>query len=68
MSPSLDLKQPNIQPAYLCGRLLAIHDYLQWKTFDTAGETQPNATVADRYYTLFMNSPAVGMARVFNSC
>jgi CRISPR-associated protein Csd1 len=66
MSSSLDLKHPNTQPAYLCGRLLAIHDYLQWKTFDTAGETQPNATVADRYYTLFMNSPAVGMARVFD--
>jgi CRISPR-associated protein Csd1 len=66
MPPSLDTKHPNTQPAYLCGRLLAIHDYLQWKTFDTAGETQPNATVADRYYTLFMNSPSVGMARVFD--
>ena len=65
MPPSLDPQHPNTHPAYLCGQLLAIHDYLQWKTFDTAGESQPNSTVADRFYNLVMNSPAVGMEKVF---
>jgi CRISPR-associated protein Csd1 len=65
MPPSLDPKQLNPHPAYVCGQLLAIHDYLQWKTFDTAGESQPNSTVADRFYNLVMNSPAVGMEKVF---
>jgi CRISPR-associated protein Csd1 len=51
-------------PAYVCGRLLAVHDNLQWRTFDTAGESQPNATVADRYYTLMMNSPFISWAKV----
>lgn len=63
MSESLD---PNhTHPAYLCGRLLALHDTIQWKTFDTAGEQQPNATVADRFYNLMMTSPAVGAEKVF---
>jgi CRISPR-associated protein Csd1 len=65
MPPSLDPQHPNTHPAYLCGQLLAVHDYLQWKTFDTAGESQPNSTVADRFYNLVMNSPAVGMEKVF---
>jgi CRISPR-associated protein Csd1 len=65
MPPSLDQQHPNTHPAYLCGRLLAVHDYLQWKTFDTASESQPNSTVADRFYNLVMNSPAVGMEKVF---
>jgi CRISPR-associated protein Csd1 len=65
MPPSLDPQHPNTHPAYLCGQLLAIHDYLQWKTFDTAGESQPNSTIADRFYNLVMNSPAVGMEKVF---
>lgn len=51
-------------PAYVCGRLLAVHDNLQWRTFDAAGESQPNATVADRCYTLMMNSPFIGWAKV----
>lgn len=63
MSESLD---PDLtHPAYLCGRLLALHDAIQWKTFDTAGETQPNSTVADRFYNLVMTSPALGMEKVF---
>ena len=65
MPPSLDPQHPNTHPAYLCGQLLAVHDYLQWKTFNTAGESQPNSTVADRFYNLVMNSPAVGMEKVF---
>jgi CRISPR-associated protein Csd1 len=65
MPPSLDPQKPDPHPAYICGRLLAVHDYLQWKTFDAAGESQPNSTVADRFYNLVMNSPAVGMEKVF---
>ncbi len=64
MSSALD--ETNLYPAYVCGRLLALHDSLQYRTFDLAGEAQPNSTVADRFYTLVMNSPAIGMATVYN--
>jgi len=66
MPAALDPDQPNIHPAYICGRLLALHDALQWRTFETAGEPQPNSNVGDRYYTLMMNSPAIGLAKVFD--
>jgi CRISPR-associated protein Csd1 len=64
MPPSLDPQ--NIHPAYLCGRLLAVHDDLQRTTFWLAENATVNTTVADRYYTLVMNSPSIGMASVFN--
>ena len=66
MSAALDETSLVRHPAYVCGRLLALHDSLQYRTFDLAGEAQPNSTVADRFYTLVMNSPAIGMATVFN--
>ncbi|ACO32176.1 type I-C CRISPR-associated protein Cas8c/Csd1 [Acidobacterium capsulatum] len=66
MPAALDETEPPQHPAYVCGRLLALHDSLQWRTFDAAEEAQPNATVADRYYTLMMNSPAIGVAKVFD--
>ena len=66
MSAALNQAELQRHPAYICGRLLALHDSLQYRTFDLAGEPQPNATVADRFYTLAMNSPSVGMATVFN--
>ena len=65
MPPALDPDHPNPHPAYVCGQLLALHDSLQYTTFKVAEESEPNATVADRFYTLVMNSPAVGMAKVF---
>ena len=64
MPAALDPDQPNTHPAYVCGRLLALHDALQWRTFETAREPQPNSNVGDRYYTLMMNSPAIGWAKV----
>jgi CRISPR-associated protein Csd1 len=63
---SASLEPHHTHPAYVCGRILALHDSLQWKTFDTAGEGQPNSTVADRYYSLVMTSPAIGSAKVFD--
>jgi CRISPR-associated protein Csd1 len=65
MPASLDPQNPNTR-AYLCGRLLAVHDDLQRKTFYFAEGSVVNSTVADRYYTLVMNSPSIGMASVFN--
>lgn len=65
MPPALDPDHSNPNPAYICGQLLALHDSLQYSTFQMAKENAPNATVADRFYTLVMNSPAVGMAKVF---
>jgi CRISPR-associated protein Csd1 len=64
MPVSLEVDPPNTNRAYLCGRLLAVHEYLQWKTFDTARENQPNSTVADRYYNLMMTSPSVALVQV----
>jgi CRISPR-associated protein Csd1 len=64
MPVSLEVDPPNTNRAYLCGRVLAVHDYLQWKTFDTAKENQPNSTVADRYYNLMMTSPSVAFVQV----
>ena len=66
MPTALDENDPHQHPAYVCGRLLALHDSLQWRTFETAGESQPNSTVEDRYYTLVMNSPSIGLAKVFD--
>lgn len=66
MPAALEEAEANQHPAYVCGRLLALHDSLQYRTFDLAGENQPNSTVADRFYTLVMNSPAIGIAKVLD--
>jgi CRISPR-associated protein Csd1 len=63
MPPALDEDNPNTHSAYVCGRLLAIYDEIQYRTFSAAGESQPNVTVSDRFYSLTMNSPAIGLAR-----
>jgi hypothetical protein len=65
MPESLDPDKPLKHPAFVCGQLLALYDYIQWKTNSIAGEQQPNATVADRFYNLCMVSPAVGFSAVF---
>jgi CRISPR-associated protein Csd1 len=66
MPPSIDTENPNLDRAYLCGRLLALHDDLQRTTFWMAENATVNTTVADRFYTLVMNSPSVGMTGVFD--
>lgn len=66
MPAALDPAQPNIHPAYVCGRLLALHDTLQFLTFKIVDDAEVNSTVADRYYTLMMNSPATGLGKVLD--
>ncbi len=62
MTESLDTGQQH--PAYLCGRLLAIFESLQFATF--RGESQPNVTVADRYYSLASTYPALAFPKLEN--
>jgi CRISPR-associated protein Csd1 len=64
MPASLDTDKPVTHPAFVCGQLLALYDYIQWKTNSLTGEQQPSATVADRFYSLCMVSPAVGFSAV----
>jgi CRISPR-associated protein Csd1 len=57
MSEVLD---PNLNhPAYLCGRLLALYDGLQ---FQAQGEV--NANVSDRYYSLASTYPALAFPKL----
>jgi CRISPR-associated protein Csd1 len=59
MSEKLD---PNLNhPAYLCGRLLAMYDGLQ---FQAQGEV--NANVSDRYYSLASTYPALAFPKVID--
>lgn len=53
MSASLNPDDTN--PAYLCGRLLALCDSLQYY----ASGTELNRTVADRYFTLASSNPSL---------
>lgn len=46
--------------AYLCGRLLAIYDSLQW----AAHEEEVGVSVADRYFSLASTYPKVAFPRV----
>jgi CRISPR-associated protein Csd1 len=46
--------------AYLCGRLLAIYDSLQW----AAHEEEIGVSVADRYFSLASTYPAVAFPRI----
>lgn len=48
-------------PAYLCGRLLAIYESIQ---YNSAGETKVNQTVADRYYSLASTRPALAFPKL----
>ncbi len=60
MQENLDVEQRN--PAYLCGRLLALFESLQVAAF--RGESQPNVNVTDRYYSLASANPAVAFPRI----
>jgi CRISPR-associated protein Csd1 len=58
LSESLD---PGLDhEAYLCGRLLAIYDSLQW----AAHEEQVGVSVADRYFSLASTCPAVAFPKI----
>lgn len=57
MTQTLDSGQTN--PAYLCGRLLAIYDALQYQA-----QGELNRTVADSYYSLASINPMAAFPRV----
>jgi CRISPR-associated protein Csd1 len=56
LDPALD------HEAYLCGRLLAIYDSLQW----AAHEEEVGVSVADRYFSLASTYPAIAFPRVID--
>jgi CRISPR-associated protein Csd1 len=62
MNPSVDLKQND--PAYLCGRLLAVFENLQESVYSSAGESKINMTVADRYYSLASTNPRAAFPKL----
>lgn len=49
-----ELELANREPAYLCGRLLAILDAIQQRALGN-----PNATIVDRYYGTASSAPAL---------
>jgi len=55
LDPALD------HPAYLCGRLLAVYDGLQY-----AAQGEVNVTVADRCYTLASTHPRLAFPKLAN--
>jgi CRISPR-associated protein Csd1 len=57
MPEVLDLREQH--PAYLCGRLLAVYESIQY----TSGG-QVNQTVADRYYSLASTCPALAFPKL----
>jgi CRISPR-associated protein Csd1 len=59
MTENLDEGQKH--PAYLCGRLLAVYESLQ---YTVSGETKVNQTVADRYYTLASTYPMLAFPKL----
>lgn len=62
VSEALDLQDHH--QAYLCGRLLAVYENLQRMTYRSAGETEVNVTVADRYYSLASSYPAIAFPKL----
>jgi CRISPR-associated protein Csd1 len=59
MPEVLDAREQH--PAYLCGRLLAVYESIQ---YSSAGETKVNQTVADRYYSLASTYPVQAFPRL----
>jgi CRISPR-associated protein Csd1 len=62
MTESIDVG--NKHPAYLCGRLLAVYESLQYAAFSAANESKVNVTVADRYYDLASTSPQIAFPKI----
>lgn len=50
--------------AYLCGRLLAEYEGLQYAVSRVAGQAQVNQTVADRYYSLASTYPTIAFPKL----
>src|SRR5262249_30768288 len=57
MTAELDAGQEH--PAYLCGRLLAVYESLQY-----SAQGDVNQTVADRYYSLASTYPALAFPKL----
>lgn len=55
-----ELDQESRQPAYLCGRLLALFDSLQYQ----ASGGKVNQTVSDRYYSLASTQPRLAFPKL----
>jgi CRISPR-associated protein Csd1 len=49
------------QPAYLCGRLLAVYDGLQY-----AAQGEVGVTVADRYFSLASTNPVIAFPKIID--
>ena len=62
MPASLNEDNPSRNQAYLCGRLLATYDRLQYLAFTIADENVPNIIVSDRFYSMMMTSPAIALS------
>lgn len=62
MSERLDAENRN--PAYLCGRLLAVYESLQYAAHKSGDGTEVNKSVVDRYYSLAMGDPALAFQRL----
>lgn len=60
MTEQLDAEQ--LRPAYLCGRLLAVYESLQYQTYRNEGDV--NLTVGDRYYSLASTYPALAFPKI----
>jgi CRISPR-associated protein Csd1 len=56
---SIYLNPEHPDPAYHCGRLLAVFSYLQWKALGDVG-----AGVVQRYYTAASQTPALVLGRL----
>lgn len=56
----VELNPAETEPAYLCGRLLALFDALQYQ----ASGGNVNLTVADRYYTLASTQPRLAFPKL----
>jgi CRISPR-associated protein Csd1 len=65
-------------PAYVCGRLMAVYENLQWtaddseqkkrrsKTEDDGPKKEINSTITDRYFGLASTFPKVAFPRIIN--
>jgi CRISPR-associated protein Csd1 len=52
------------EPAYLCGRLLAVYDKIQEDYFRIDGKDRPGVTVADKYFGSAAATPRAVLAMV----
>ena len=62
MTPTLDTGQQH--PAYLCGRLMAVYESLQYAASKDVNNKGVNNNVADRYYTLASSYPALAFPKM----